>query len=232
MRGVAHVSHGSTAKIAVLTMAGIFLGAASVCRGDVILQTNAQGKQEVIQTDAIVVQENSYVVVYKHFDLKQRRVVKVSLNQGSLPYQVVRSGPTQRQEIVNLWKQFGYTVTVAEESGKTVTIYDAYLDFFPPAGGVFLESVPARTNLPLLLTSGGANEVDFSDIATIQVEGSQLTVKLTNGRVEAGKLIPPTSRPAIPHIMGITSRYAPASSHVYDFSLPLSQVREIQFQEN
>lgn len=207
-----------------LTAAGAF--------PDTVLQTDAQGQRQVIQTQAIVVHEDSYTVVYKHFDLKQRLVVKVRLNQGSLPYQVVRSSTAQRQQIINLWKQFGYTVTVTDLSGKKTTIYDAYLDFFPPSGGVFLESVPARTSLALLLSSGGADEVDFSDLASVQIQSGQVTVTLTNGRSETGKLAPPTNRPAIPHFMGITDHYTPDSEEVYDFSLPLTSIRQIHFENN
>jgi len=219
------------AKRLVTALAVVALSAAAASP-DTILQTDAQGQRQVIQTQAIVVREDSYAVIYKHFDLKQRRVVKVQLNQGSLPYQVVRSSAARRQQIVNLWKQFGYTTTITGQDGKKTTIYDAYLDFFPPTGGVFLESVPARTSLPLLLTSGGADQIDFSDIASIQIQDSQFTVTLTSGRAEAGKLIPPTSRPAIPHFMGITAQYQPASENVYDYSVPLANIRLIHFENN
>src|SRR5579875_2601553 len=138
--------------LAILAIATLSVATATP---DTILQTDTQGHRQIIQTQAIVVREDAYAVVYKHFDLKQRRIMKVRLNQGSLPYQVVRASAARHQQIVNLWKQFGYTTAVTGQDGKKTIIYDSYLDFFPPVGGVFLESVPARTNLPLLLTSGG-----------------------------------------------------------------------------
>ncbi|MGH9359008.1 MAG: hypothetical protein ACRD1O_07530 [Terriglobia bacterium] len=217
--------------------AALFVGLAliafsSTASPDTILQTDAQGQRQVIQSQAIVVRDDSFALAYKHFDLKQRRIEKVQLDQGSLPYQVVQASAAQRKQIVKLWKQFGFTASVTDQAGKKTTVYDVYLDFFPPSGGVFLESVPARTNLPILLAAGGADQVDFSDIASIQVRGGKLTVILTNGRTETGTLIPPTNRPAIPHLMGITDHYQPGSANVYDFSLPLAQIREIRFQGN
>lgn len=220
-----------TAKCLLVTLVLLALGA-GVASSDTILQTDAQGQRQVVQTQAIAVRDDSSAVVYKHFDLKQRLVIKVQLNQTSLPYEIVRSSASTRQQIVGLWKQFGYTATVTDQAGKKTTVYDAYLDFFPPPGGVFLETVPARTNLPLLLTNGGADEVDFSDLALVQIHGDQLTVTLANGRIEAGKLIPPTSRPAVPNFMGITDHYAPDSENVYDFSLPLTQIRQIHFENH
>ncbi len=217
---------------AVLAIALALIAFSPAASPDTILQTNAQGQRQVIQSQAIVIRDDSFEVVYKHFDLKQRRIEEVQLNRGSTPYQVVQASAVQRQQIVRLWKQFGYTATVTDRAGKTVTIYDVYLDFFPPSGGVFLESVPARTNLPILLTTGGADEVDFSDITSVQVQAGKLTVTTTNGHIETGTLIPPTNRPAIPHLMGITDHYQPGSANVYDFSLPLLQIREIRFQGN
>src|SRR5579863_3051147 len=101
---------------------------------DTVYQTNAQGKQVVIQRQAIVVQEDSNYVYYKHFELKDRRVEKVGLNQGSLPYRVDRSPAADRQQIVSIWKRFGYKVTVTDAAGKTTEVFDAFLDFYPPAG--------------------------------------------------------------------------------------------------
>ncbi|MGH9773011.1 MAG: hypothetical protein ACRD4Q_15155, partial [Candidatus Acidiferrales bacterium] len=142
-------------------------------RADTITQTNAQGETRVIQSAAIVIQNNSDAVIYKHFDLKQRRVVEDHLDQGSLPYQVVVSSTAQRAQILNLWKKFGYTATVVTQAGKKTQIYDAYFDFFPAPGGLgaFLETVPARTNLPLLLDNGGADQVDFDQITSIRNRG-------------------------------------------------------------
>jgi len=199
---------------------------------DTILQTNAQGERVVVQTSAIVIRQDSNNIVFKHFDLKQRLVEKEQLNQGSLPYEVVRTSPEGRQQIVNIWKRFGYTATVVDQSGKTARVYDAYLDFFPgPGVSSFLESVPPRTNLPILFDGGGADEIEFSDIARIEIQGDHLKLILTNGRIRTGKLLMPTREPAIAHFMGITDHYSPASESTYDFSLPLAQIKEVHFEE-
>lgn len=213
----------------ILTLALISAVAAGA---DTITQTTADGRVQVIQTGAIVTHSDSSILVYKHFDLKQRRIERVQLNQGSLPYEVAASGTAARQRIVDLWKKFGFTASVTDTAGKVTQVFDTYLDFFPPAGvGTFLESVPPRTTLPMLLDSGGADDIDFSDIAKIQSGKGKLTVTLNNGRVETGKFLMPTQEPAIAHFMGITSHYSPASSDTYDFSLPLAQVREIRFEQ-
>jgi hypothetical protein len=197
---------------------------------DTIYQTNAQGKQVVIQREAIVVQEDSNYVYYKHFDLKDRRVEKVGLNQGSLPYTVSRSAPADRQQIVSIWKKFGYTVTATDVAGKTTQVFDAYLDFYPPGGrGSLLDSVPARTNFPISEGDGNADEVEFSKIAKIELEGAQMKITLRTGEVETGKFLMPTDHPAEARLLGITDHYDPASADVFDFSLPLSRLKEIQF---
>ena len=71
-------------KIALLLLS-LLASLASPSRADTIYQMNAQGKQVVVQRDAIVVSEDSSFVVYKHFELKDRRVEIVRLNKGSLP---------------------------------------------------------------------------------------------------------------------------------------------------
>ena len=201
---------------------------------DTITQTNAEGQRLVIQTNAIVIHRDSDAIEYKHFDLQQRRVELVKLNQGSLPYSVTVSAPSEQQQIVNLWKKFGYTASVVTQSGKKLQVYDCYLDFFPaPRGiGAFLEAVPPRTNLPLLLDNGGADAIDFDKIAAIKNQNNHLTVTLTSGKVETGKFLMPTNQPAVAHFMGITDQYKPASDKVYDFSLALSEIQEIQFDNN
>ncbi|MGH9470760.1 MAG: hypothetical protein ACRD1N_10530 [Terriglobia bacterium] len=219
------------ALIIALPLALVFILAHSAF-ADTITQTSADGRVQVIQTGAIVIHIDSSLLVYKHFDLKQRRVERVQLNQGSLPYQVAGSGPAGQQQIVNLWKKFGYTANVTDSSGKVTRVFDSYLDFFPPAGvGTFLESVPARTTLPILLDNGGADDIDFSDILTVQNDGGHLKITLSNGRVETGKFLMPTQERAIAHFMGITSHYSPASPDTYDFSLPLAQVKKIHFEQ-
>ncbi len=213
-----------------LLMAG--LAAAASLRADDIYQANAEGRLAVVQRNAIVVDQDSSVLVYKHFDLKERRVVVVRVNQGSLPYTVERSGASGRAQIVEVWRSFGYKASVTDRDGKVFAVADAFLDFYPPEGrGSLLESVPPRTNLPLLLEGGGADQIDFSDIARVTIEGDHLKVILRNGRVASGKFLMPTHRPAEARLQGMTERYDPASKEVFDFSLALSRIREIKFAE-
>ncbi len=198
---------------------------------DTIYQTNAQGKQTIAQRDAIVVHEDDSILVYKHFDLRERRVTKVRLFQGSLPYNYQVGSPDERKQIVETWKRFGYTTTMTDQAGKTTRVYDVYLDFYPPGGrGSLLESVPARTNFPMLLDDGSADEFDFSKIARVQIQGEHLTITLRDGTTKAGKFLMPTSQPAEVRFLGITDNYNPASEDVFDFSQPLYKLKEISFQ--
>ncbi len=198
---------------------------------DTLYQINAQGRRVVIQRNAIVVKEDTSALVYKHFELKERRVEKAALNQGSLPYEAERSGAQERQQIVGLWKRFGYTASVTDASGKITKVFDAYLDFYPPGGrGSLLESVPALTLLPIQLDAGGTDELEFSNIDRIEAQGDHLKVTLRNGTVKEGKFLMPTAQPAEARFLGITDRYDPASPEVFDFSLPLSQAKRIVFE--
>jgi hypothetical protein len=200
-------------------------------QADVITQTNAQGRRVVIQRDAIVIRQDSSAVVYKHFDLKERRVVKVTLNQASLPYDVQSSAPEARQQIVELWKRFGFAATVTDDAGKATRVSDAYLDFYPPGGrGSLLEGVPARTNFPVELAAGGYDQFDFSDITRVEFQGDHLRLTLADGSVKEGRFLMPTSKPAEARFLGITDRYDPASPDVFDFSLPLSRIRQMDFE--
>ncbi len=199
---------------------------------DTIYQTNPQGKEIVVQRDAILVSEDSSFIVYKHFDLKERRVVKVRLNKGSLPYSVDASSAEQRQRIVENWRKFGYLAVVTDQDGKTTRVFDAYLDFYPPGGrGSLLESVPPRTALPVELDRGGADEIAFSDIDRMEFQGDRLKLTRRNGQVDEGRFLMPTDRPAEARFLGITEHYAPASDDVFDFSLPLSRAKEIRFEQ-
>ena len=198
---------------------------------DTIYQNAAQGRQVIIQRDAIVVKEDSSSLFYKHFDLKERRVTRVRLNKGSLPYEVDTSSSAARQQIVETWKRFGYTATVTDLDGKTTRVFDVYLDFYPPGGrGSLLESVPARTAIPLQLDGGGADEVEFSKIERIEFQGNSIKVTLQNGRVEQGRFLNPTDRPVEARFLGITERYDPSSEEVFDFSLPLTRVKAVRFE--
>jgi hypothetical protein len=214
------------------TIPAILLAWGCPLNADTLYQIGSQGRRVVIQRNAIVVKEDTSAIVYKHFELKERRVEKAILNQGSLPYEAERSGAQERQQIVNLWKRFGYTATVTDASGKVTKVFDAYLDFYPPGGrGSLLESVAALTLLPLQVDAGGgADEVEFSDIDRIESEGDHLKVTLRKGTLKEGKFLMPTTQPVEARFLGITDRYDPASPEVFDFSLPLSQAKLIVFE--
>ena len=206
------------------------LGAGIPLRADTVYQTSAQGKQVVIQRDAIVVKEDANYLYYKHFDLKERRVEKVNLNKGSLPFQVNKTPAPDRRQIVDVWKRFGYQVTVTNQAGKSTQVFDAYLDFYPPAGrGSLLESVPARTSFPISIEGGSDDEVEFSKIARIEFQGQRLKLTLRSGEVEIGTFLMPTEHPAEARLLGITDRYDPASADVFDFSETLGELKEIRF---
>ena len=209
----------------------VALGAAAPISADTLYQTNAQGKLTIIQRDAIVVNEDSTSLVYKHFDLRERRAAKVVLNKGSLPYSVTSSNAAGRQQIVDTWKRFGYTATVVDLADKSTRVFDLFVDFYPPGGrGSLLESVPPRTNVPILIDSGGADEVEFSKIDRVEIQGTKLRITLRSGQTETGQFLMPTDKPAEARLLGITDRYDPASQDVFDFSQPLARLKEIRFE--
>ena len=216
-------------RITLLLLA-LLASLASPARADTIYQMNAQGRQVVVQRDAIVVSEDSSFVVYKHFDLKDRRVEIVRLNKGSLPYSVETASPDYRGHIVDIWKRFGFTAMVTDLAGKTTRVFDVYLDFYPPGGrGSLLESLPATTSFTVLMDNGTPDEVEISKIDRVQIQGDHLKMTLRNGQVEEGKFLMPTNKPAEVRFLGITDQYNPASQQVFDFSLPLASIKEIKF---
>ena len=207
------------------------LTAAPCVKADTVYQTNPQGRQEILQRDAIVVRQDASILVYKHFDLQQRRVEKVQLNCGSLPYIVIPSSAQDRQRIVRQWKVFGYTAAVTDASGKTTQVFDAYIDFFPPGGqGSFFEAVPAVTSFILQLAGGGADSVEFSEIAQVEIKKDLIKLHLRDGRIETGKFLIPTSQRAEVRFLGITKAYDPSSEEVFDFSKLLSHLTDIRFE--
>jgi hypothetical protein len=198
---------------------------------DTIFQITAQGKQAVVQRDAIVVREDSSSLIYKHFELRERRVTKVRLNKGSLPYSVEASSPEGQKRIVETWKRFGNSASVTDQAGKTTRVFDAYLDFYPPGGhGSLLESILPRTAFDLLLDGGGANEIEFHKISRVELQGDRLKVTLREGTAEEGRFLMPTNQPAEARFLGITDNYSPSSEEVFDFSLPLAKIKEIRFE--
>ena len=213
-----------------LLLLSMLMSLASPAPADTIYQMTGQGKQVAVQRDAIVVTEDSSFIVYKHFELRDRRVEIVRLNRGSLPYTVQTASPEQRRQIVEVWKRFGFKAAVTDLSGKTTSVFDAYLDFYPPGGrGSLLESVPPTTSFSVLMENGSADDVDLSKIKSVQIQGDHLKMTLRDDRVEEGKFLMPTNQPAEARFLGITDRYDPASQQVFDFSLPLSRIKEISF---
>jgi hypothetical protein len=199
--------------------------------GDTIYQTNSQGKEIVLQRDAIVVHQDSSFVVYKHFDLKERRVTVVRLNRGSLPLRVQVSDANGRAQIIEVWKRFGYRATITDGAGKISHVFDLYLDFYPPGGrGSLLESIPPRTNFPLQIDNNGGDEIEFDKIDRVEIQGDRLSIILREGKAVAGKFVMPTSQPAEVRVLGITEKYDPASEQVFDFSVPLTQLKMISFE--
>jgi len=216
-------------KITLLCLS-LLASLASPSRADTIYQMNAQGKQVVVQRDAIVVSEDSSFLVYKHFELKDRRVEIVRLNKGSLPYSVETASPDHRRQIVDVWKRFGFKATVTDLAGKATRVFDVYLDFYPPGGrGSLLESLPPTTSFTVLMDNGSADDVEISKIDRVQIQGDHLKMTLRNGQVEEGKFVMPTNQPAEVRFLGITDQYNPASQQVFDFSLPLASIKEIRF---
>ena len=208
----------------------IALGATPLA-ADTLFQTNPQGKQVIVHRDAIIVKEDSSFIVYKHFELKERRIVKIRLSRGAQNYSVKVSSPEERLQIVEKWKRFGFKGTVTDVAGKTTRLYDIYLDFYPPGGrGSLLESVPPRTMFPVLMEGGNADEPDFSKITRIEFLGERLTLTLSNGQVKQATFLMPTDQSAEARFLGITDQYDPASEDVFNFSIPLPQVKEIRFE--
>ncbi len=198
---------------------------------DTIFQTNPQGKQVIVHREAIVVKDDPSFILYKHFELKERRVVKVRLSRGAHNYWIKTSSLEERQQIVAKWKRFGYKGVVTDQAGKSTRLFTIYLDFYPPGGrGSLLESLPARTTVPVLIEGGAADELDFSKIARIEFDSERLTIILNDRRVKQARFLMPTDRPAEARFLGITDQYDPASEEVFDFSIPLQQVRNIRFE--
>jgi hypothetical protein len=79
------------------------------------------------------------------------------------------------------------------------------------------------------MDNGSADDVEISKIDRVQIQGDHLKMTLRNGQVEEGKFLMPTNQPAEVRFLGITDQYDPASPKVFDFSLPLANLKEIRF---
>ena len=199
--------------------------------GDLISQTNSQGDTVVLQRGAIVTHQDSSLIIYKHFDLKEHHVTVVSLSRGSLPIQIQESNEAGRAEIVKVWKEFGYKASITDQNGKTTEVYDIYLDFYPPGGrGSLLESFPALTDFPLITEGAAQNEIDFDKIQRVEIQGARLSIIQRDGKTVAGKFLMPTNEPAEVRVLGITDHYDPASTDPFDYSVPLSRLKTISFE--
>ncbi len=208
----------------------IFIVATPPLGADTIYRATARGREQVVQRQAIVVHQDPDEIIYKHFDLSDHRVERVRLNQGSLAYSVVVSSPGERRQIVSLWKEFGYVAVVTGVTGKTTTVYDAYIDYYPPHGvGSLFQVIPAGTSFPIQLEDGGADVESFSKVARALFQKGRVVLTLRTGQVERGTYLMPTSEPAEARFLGITDHYNPSSSEVFNFSLPLDRVKEIVF---
>jgi len=209
----------------------LLLSVAMPLGADTIYQMTGQGKQVVVQRDAILIRDDPSFVVYKHFELRDRRVEVVRLNKGSLPYTVQTASPDARRQILEVWKRFGFKATVTDSAGKVTTLSDVFLDFYPPGGrGSLLESIPATTSFSILIDNGSADDVDIAKIKSVQIQGDRLKMTLRDGKVDEGKFLMPTSQPAEVRFLGISDQYDPSSDRVFDFSLPLARIKEIDFE--
>ncbi|MGD0923070.1 MAG: hypothetical protein ABSA70_15110, partial [Terriglobia bacterium] len=67
-----------------LALLGLMALGDAALRADTIYQTSPRGRQAIVHRDAILITEDFSSLLYKHFELKERRVVKVRLSKGSL----------------------------------------------------------------------------------------------------------------------------------------------------
>jgi hypothetical protein len=205
-------------------------GGARLC-ADTLFQTSERGRTVVVHSEAIVVKQDESSIEYKHFELKDRRVVKIRLSRGAQNYTVKTSGPEERRQIVEKWKRFGYTAVITDKAGKQTHIKALYIDFYPPGGrGSLLESVPPRTAFPVMMEGGSSDEIDFSKISRIEFQGEQLTLTLTDGQSKQARFLMPTDQPAEARFLGMTDKYDPASPDVFDFGISLDKIKEVRFE--
>jgi hypothetical protein len=78
--------------------------------------------------------------------------------------------------------------------------------------------------------NGGADEIEFEKIDRVEIHGDRLSITLREGKTVAGKFLMPTTQPAEARVLGITEKYDPASERVFDFSVPLSQLKLMAFE--
>ncbi len=198
---------------------------------DTLYQRDARGRQVIVHRDAIIVKADSSTIEYKHFELKDRRIVKIRLSRGAQDFSYKTSSPEERRRIVEKWKRFAYTATITDTSGNVTRLFGVYLDFYPPEGrGSLHESVPPRTTIPVLTEGGSADEIDFSKLSRIEFQGERMMMTLNNEQIKQARFLMPTDLPAEARFLGITNEYDPASADVFDFAIPLAKVKEIRIE--
>lgn len=218
-------------SLRALALLALLVAAGTPLSADTLYQTDARRRTVVVHREAIVVKQDASSIEYKHFELKERRVVKIRLSRGAQNYTVKTSTPEERRQIVEKWKRFAYTATVTDTAGKQTRLAGLFLDFYPPEGrGSLLESVPARTTFPVLIEGSSADEFDFSKIARIEFQGERLTLTMTDGQAKPARFLMPTEQPAEARFLGITDQYDPASPDVFDFGISLEKVKDVQFE--
>lgn len=149
-----------------LLYVGLVLAAIPL-RADTIYQATAEGNEIVLQRDAIVVQQDSSFIVYKHFDLKERRVTIVRLNRGSLPMRVQTANAAARAQILAAWKRFGYKITLTDQAGKTIDSLTLIWTFTRRAGAAHCSnrSRPSPASLSKLTTAERMKSTSTRSIA-------------------------------------------------------------------
>ena len=218
-----HVASGAC----LLSLLPLF---ATPAGADTIYQRTPQRTERIHHRNAIVVQEDSSSILYKHLDLKERRVVKVRLLKWSLPYRVEKSDPEKRGRIVATWRQFGFTAQVTDKTGKTTKVSALFLDFYPPGGrGSLFTPIPPRTSLPVKLPGGRVIDIEFADIDRIEFHARRMQVHLLEGQVVECEFRTPSSEPAEARLLGMTGNYSPESTDVFDFSLRVDNIQSVKF---
>lgn len=198
---------------------------------DTIFQQTPQGSERALRRNIIVIREDTNSIFYKHFELKERRVVKIRLEKGSTKTRIERASSTVKKQILDNWKRFGHSGEITDTEGNKKIIYAMYLDFYPPGGrGSLHDTVPPRTTLPVLLRNGGVNEIEFSDIRIIKIQKfNRMVVYLKSGVNLVCEFHMPTYRPAEARFLGMTKSYSVDNDEVFDFFLPLKRLKEIKF---
>ncbi len=74
------------------------------------------------------------------------------------------------------------------------------------------------------------DEIEFDKIDHVEIHGDRLSINLREEKTVSGKFVMPTAKPAEVRLLGITDEYNPENPRVFDFSVPLSQLKLISFE--